>query len=131
MTDLAILKLASSLARHSADRHALVAENIANADTPGYRAQDLRPFAEIVGRDAGRAREPMRATRPEHLLGGSGVAWEAVQATAADATSPNGNDVALGDQMTRATQAMGAHDRAMAVYGKTLAILKAGLGRGR
>jgi len=127
MTDLAILKLASSLARHSADRHALVAENIANADTPGYRAQDLRPFAEHVGR----ARAPMRATRPEHVQGGRAVDWEAVHATAADATSPNGNDVALGDQMTRATQAMGAHDRAMAVYGKTLAILKAGLGRGR
>jgi flagellar basal-body rod protein FlgB len=127
MTDLAILKLATGLARHSADRHALVAENIANADTPGFRAQDLRPFSELVGKP----REAMRATRPEHLGGAGGKVWEAEFVTAADATSPNGNDVALGDQMTRATQAMGAHDRAMAVYGKTLAILKLGLGRGR
>jgi flagellar basal-body rod protein FlgB len=127
MTDIAILKLASGLARHSADRHALVADNIANADTPGYRAQDLRPFAELV-RDP---RPAMRATRPEHVAASAGRAWEAEFATAADATSPNGNDVALGDQMTRATQAMGAHDRAMAVYGKTLAIMKLGLGRGR
>ena len=40
-----ILATASALARHSSQRQSLVAENIANADTPGYRSRDLDDFA--------------------------------------------------------------------------------------
>jgi len=40
-------------------------QNIAQADTPGYRAKDMQGFAETVARVAGS--EPMRATRQNHV----------------------------------------------------------------
>lgn len=118
MNDLAILRLADGLARHASGRHSLITENIANADTPGYRAKDLAPFQEAF--DAA----PMRATREGHVEAPGTRGFETVRAAAMGAASPNGNDVALDDQMVKAAQALGTHNKATAVYGKTLDILR-------
>ena len=123
MDDLAILRMADAVARHSALRHRLISENIANSDTPGYRAQDLEPFQAAFERETA-----VKATRPEHMTGGVRLTFGARPDSAFGAESPNGNDVALGDQMVRATKALGAHDRATTVYKKTMDILRASLG---
>lgn len=44
MQDLAIFSIASERNRWLAARGAAVSSNIANADTPGYRAQEVAPF---------------------------------------------------------------------------------------
>ena len=125
MTDLAILRMADALGRHASARHDLISRNVANADTPGYRARDLTPFTELMAR----ASEGPRATRPGHLHHAQARALEARLDSAMGADSPNGNDVALDDQLARAAKALGDHDRATAVYGKTLDILRKALGR--
>jgi flagellar basal-body rod protein FlgB len=123
MDDLAILRMADAVARHSALRHRLISENIANADTPGYRAQDLEPFQAAFEQTV-----KQRATREGHFGGSVRRSFSARPDSAFGAESPNGNDVALGDQMVRATKALGAHDRATTVYKKTLSILRSTLG---
>jgi flagellar basal-body rod protein FlgB len=123
MDDLAILRMASGVARHSATRHRIISDNVANADTPGYRARDIEPFQAAYERA-----QPMLATREGHLAGGDRRTFAAREETAMSAMSPNGNDVALADQMVRATKAMGAHDRATTVYKKTMDILRNALG---
>jgi flagellar basal-body rod protein FlgB len=123
MDDLAILRLADAVARHSATRHRIISDNIANADTPGYKAKDIEPFQAAYERA-----EPMRATREGHLGGSDKRRFSARPDSAIGAVSPNGNDVALGDQMVRATKAMGTHDRATTVYKKTMDILRTALG---
>jgi flagellar basal-body rod protein FlgB len=124
MQQLAIFQLADAVARHAAGRHELVARNIANADTPGYKARDLPAFsAELAQRAA------LRTTRPTHLASTNEVTFRALEASAADADGPNGNSVALPDQLARGSQARGSYERALAVYGKTMGILKASLGR--
>jgi flagellar basal-body rod protein FlgB len=125
MNDLAILRLADGLARHSALRHRLVAENVAHADTPGYKARDLQSFDELVPADFA-----MRATREGHLAGQANQTVRPILDSAFGSESPNGNDVNVTDQIARATQAMGNHDKAVTVYKKTLDILRMGLGRG-
>jgi flagellar basal-body rod protein FlgB len=123
MDDLAILRMADAVARHSATRHRIISDNIANADTPGYKARDIEPFQDVFARESA-----MRATREGHVGGADRRTFSARPDSAMGAASPNGNDVALGDQMVRATQAMGAHDRATTVYKKTMDILRATLG---
>ena len=39
-----ILSLASALAAHANVRQEVIAENVAHADTPGYRARDIADF---------------------------------------------------------------------------------------
>ncbi|MEL7490446.1 MAG: flagellar basal body protein [Pseudomonadota bacterium] len=110
-SEIEILKAASSLARYAAQRQALVAENIANADTPGYRARDLEPFGVAFERAAG-----VPATFVERPSAYPGPA------------NPNGNNVSLEDELRRGAENARDHATALAIYGKTLAILRASLG---
>ncbi len=121
-TDLKILHTASLLARHSAQRHGQIAENIANADTPGYKAKDLEPFAEAFAKSE---RAQMDARSP-------GFAEQAFQARKIDiggVASPDGNTVSLEDQMPRSTAAVRDHGTALTVYSKALAMMRATLGQ--
>ena len=45
---LEIFRMAHAMSVHAGARQSVVAQNIANADTPGYAARDVRPFKEIL-----------------------------------------------------------------------------------
>ncbi|MCL5778908.1 FlgB family protein [Limibaculum sp. FT325] len=126
MNDLAVLELASSMARHAAQRHKLIAENMANADTPGYRARDLNSFSKVVNDTF-----TPRATRAGHTVF-AGLAVRPAEAIEPDLPAePNGNTVNIEDQTLRAVEAQGQHRLALTVYEKTLDLLRLGLGRVR
>ena len=127
--DIAILRLAGSLASYSSLRQGVIAQNIANADTPGYRARDLLPFAAAFA-DAAFEPAGLRATRAAHLATAAiPPGFRAETMHAPGTVSPNGNTVGVEDQMMRAAQTKLQHDLALGVYAKSLAILRAGLGR--
>lgn len=124
---LTVLSLASAMARHAAARHAVLAQNVANADTPGYRARDVEDFAATV-------KEPftLRATRPGHLAEGlAGTPGTPRVLEPILPAAPNGNTVSLEDQSLRAVETQGQHALALAVYRKSVDILRIGLGRNR
>ncbi len=126
-TRLTILRLASNLAAHATTRTEVVTENIAHADTPGYRARDLADFSETLREGPAFA---ARMTLPGHIdFGADGRGFEAIEATAFGAETPNGNTVSLEDQMMRSADARQSHDLALGVYRKTMDILRSGLGR--
>jgi flagellar basal-body rod protein FlgB len=113
---LQIFQLAGGLARHAASRQAVVAQNIANADTPGYRARDVGGFAETwrnMTEDVrnGRGEMPMRVI------------------DAQTPASPNGNTVSLELEMLRGIEAQRAHSRAMRIYGSAMSIMRTSIGR--
>ncbi len=120
-SDLKIMHTASMLARHSVQRHAQVAENIANADTPGYKAKDLEPFAEAFAKS-------QRSQMDARASGFATQAFEARKIDVKGVASPDGNTVSLEDQMTRSTAAVRDHDTALTVYSKALAMMRATLG---
>lgn len=123
--NLSVLRLAGGLARHAGERQAQLAQNVANADTPGYRARDLVPFAESV--DKALAGPALRATRPQHMTSdGSFLNWDTVDAP--DGESPNGNTVSLEDQMLKSAEVSKNHEMALAVYSKALSILRTSIG---
>ena len=125
MENLTIAKLASAMARHAAARHRVLAENVANADTPGFRSRDAEPFSAAVN---GGFR--LRLTRADHL-GPRGVATGGVRLVEDPGGAPNGNSVNLEREAMRAVETQGAHALALAVYAKTADILRIGLGRNR
>lgn len=128
--DLALFKAASALARHAATRQDLTARNIANSETPGYRAQDLPGFAEVY-QDRGPEAE-LRVTRPGHLaepLGG--VAARAREIDGGADVAPDGNSVSLETEMVRASEVRQQHEMALSVYRSGLDLLRSSLGRGR
>lgn len=48
MTAVNLFKLASTQAKWLSVRQTAVANNIANANTPGYRSVDVEPFADVL-----------------------------------------------------------------------------------
>lgn len=119
---LGILRTAQAMAIHAAERQTVLARNVANADTPGYRARDLKPFAEIYRPDDGGA---LRATRPGHFdAGASSSAPAATTALRPDAAQPNGNNVSLEQEIFAAADAKSQHDRALAIYRSALNVLR-------
>ena len=78
----------------SARQH-VVAQNISNADTPGYRPRDLAPFSAAL--DAFSV-SPVR-TNPLHLAGYTPTG--ATQLPAVTERAPDGNAVGLEDQLTK------------------------------
>ncbi len=126
-SDLNVFKMAYAMATHAGQRQAVVARNMANADTPGYRERDIAGFAEsYAGTDVKR---PMTATRAGHLNGAGPTAqsWESFETDAPG--DPNGNNVSIEDQMLKAVEVKRQHDRALAIYKSSLNILRVGLGR--
>ena len=119
---LDITRMAQALAAHSGERLSLIAENVANADTPGYRARDLPDFAAAF-----RAADlSMRQTRAGHVAGGSSLPAVVL---AKGSASPDGNTVSLETEMVRAAGVRQDHAMALAVYRSASEIVRSALGR--
>lgn len=119
------LRMASSMTAHATERQKLIAQNVANADTPGFRARDLARFSETYR--SGVAVE-MRATRPTHV---TGVSWGGAgrPKDLASEPAPNGNTVSLEDEMIRIAQAKREFDLSLAVTRSSLSMIRTSLGR--
>lgn len=127
--DIGIMRLAGSLASYAAMRQSLIAQNIANSDTPGYRARDMESFAKLV-ENKGIGAGSMRATRPGHFGATPGtVSASGEEITQFGAEAPNGNNVALEDQLVRSAQVKQTHEMALGVYKTSIDILRLGIGR--
>lgn len=121
-----IMQLAQDAARHASARQGAFAQNIAHADTPGYRARDLPDFAIWMQARAGAT---LRATRAGHLAGRAGAELQARAERNPATVKPNGNTVSLEHEMMRAARARIDHDTALSVYASARTILRASLGR--
>lgn len=120
-----LFQTAGAKAQHAALRQSTIAQNIANADTPGYAAQDVAPFGDTYNA----MESGLRATRPGHLHGDPTQPRSETRKSGGAEASPNGNSVSLEQEMVKAVQTERAHDQALAVYRHAMTVLRASLGR--
>lgn len=121
-----MMRMARAMGHHVAQRQIVTARNIANADTPGYRAADLPAFADSY-RDG--PAPAMRTTRAGHL---PPPAWAdgAIRPVAVEGpASPNGNSVSLEAEMVRAAELKRQHDMAIGIYRSALNLMRSSIGR--
>ncbi|GAA6188403.1 FlgB family protein [Litorivita sp. NS0012-18] len=123
---LEIFRMAHAMATHAGARQTVVSQNIANADTPGYRAKDIASFAEQFSPSAGEGVQ--RATRGRHLHGAEGP-YQVAMIRGDGAANPNGNSVTVEEEMMKAVEVQRQHDRALAIYKSSLGLLRTSLGR--
>ncbi|WP_019955550.1 FlgB family protein [Yoonia vestfoldensis] len=123
---LELFQTAGAMARHAGARQAVVTRNIANADTPGYHAQEIAPFRDVYGSNPA---PTLRQTRPGHQA--PDVTPIAARPVAGRSEpSPNGNNVSLEDEMLASVAVAREHSRALAIYRHGMTILRTTLGRG-
>ncbi|WP_297772887.1 FlgB family protein [uncultured Roseovarius sp.] len=125
--NLEIFRMAHAMASHAGARQAIVSQNMANADTPGYSARDITPFASFYEPQA--AALLPRATREGHMIGrGPDRGFDAIDDPTATA-DPNGNSVSLETEMLKSVDVKRQHDRALAIYKSSLTVLRTAIGR--
>lgn len=124
--NLDVFRMSAAMAKHAGQRQAVIAQNIANADTPGFVARDLPEFKTFYAApdDAGH----QRATRTGHLHGIAPGQSAPIISMPADG-SPNGNQVSLETEILNSVDAKRQHDRAMAIYKSALGVLRSTIGK--
>lgn len=93
-----LMDLASSHERWLSLRQATVSANVANSNTPGYRAQDIEPFNKILDAKV----VPVTVTSPMHITTGSHVEAQAMRKEKSWDTVHSGNSVSLEQEMLKA-----------------------------
>ncbi|WP_026606666.1 flagellar basal body rod protein FlgB [Methylocapsa acidiphila] len=99
MDSIYLLSLASQQARWLSARQVTIAENVSNANTPGYVGRDVAPFDEVLNNSALR----MSATHSAHL-GVDALAPDVIANKESDAweVTHSGNSVSLEQEMIKA-----------------------------
>lgn len=118
---LEVFRVASDMAKHAGQRQALISENIANADTPGFVARDIPSFKDMVRSDPGSLQ---RATRHGHLHGMRTNGQLATATQDKSHASIDGNSVSVEREMLKAVETKRQHDRALTIYKSGLDVLR-------
>jgi flagellar basal-body rod protein FlgB len=109
------------------ERQRVIAQNVANADTPGFTAQDLKApadFARALREGAGGVR--MTRTSAMHLApkGGAAAARFEAQRAPDSETTLDGNSVVVEEQMLKMAESRMAYDAAIGFYQKSLQMIR-------
>lgn len=99
MSDFYLFGLSSTRADWLSQRQAVVAENVANANTPGYRAKDVSAFTTVMET----TKLDLAASRANHLVASAGREFgvDEGRQTPWDITH-SGNSVSLEQEMLKA-----------------------------
>lgn len=125
--NLELFRMSHAMAAHAGARQGVIAGNMANADTPGYRARDVVPFASFYeGGDGGMT---ARATRAGHMHGATDPKKPGLYTTQSGDAAPNGNSVSLEAEMLKAVEVQRQHERAITIYRSGMTVLRAAIGR--
>ncbi len=99
MEPIHLFELAAQQARYLSTSQSVIADNVANANTPGFRARALQPFSEVLDQ----TRLTLASTNPGHL---DVPATEAQAASTTDAdpweVAESGNSVSLEQELIKA-----------------------------
>lgn len=98
-----LTKLASRHREWLATRQTTIATNIANADTPGFRAKQVQTFSEVLNAGGGGAK--MATLHPRHLaIAGAERSVTIDQSEDARTVTHSGNSVNLENEMLAASE---------------------------
>ena len=112
-------------------RQDVLTQNVANADTPGYVARDLKPqdFSDILSGET-RNGSAMLSTDPRHITMKPGSASRFEDMAAADGVpNPNGNAVSLEREMIKVSETQAEFQAAANLYAKAMSLMKTAIGR--
>jgi flagellar basal-body rod protein FlgB len=113
-------------------RQDLLAQNIANADTPDYLPQDLQPIDFRRALQDATTLTPAR-TQANHLAGAGDAnrAFRVIDQRLPYEAAPNGNAVILEEQLMKVAETQMDYQLMTNLYRKQLGMIRITLGRGQ
>jgi flagellar basal-body rod protein FlgB len=132
MSGISLLSALTDKMRWHQQRQDLLAQNVANADTPNYRGQELKPvsFGDTLGQlqlDPGDTASIDADPAYLPLTGSDGTVADAEQQANFEVT-PEGNGVTLEDEMMKVTANQMDYQAVTTLYSKSLDLIRTALG---
>jgi flagellar basal-body rod protein FlgB len=129
ITDIPILSMLRTRMQWHQERQRVLAENVANADTPNYHARDLAPpnFENALRRTASVA---LATTEPNHIggIGGTGSQFDEDNNRHYE-VRPRGNAVSHEDEMLKLAGNQMDYDAVTSIYTHSLNLIKTAVGK--
>jgi flagellar basal-body rod protein FlgB len=125
-TRIALFDLAERRLAWTERRQAVLAQNIANADTPGWQPRDVAPFAGM----ADQAVIGLARTDPFHLAGTSDTGLLGAKLVRPTARQPDGNAVSLDQELTKVADTDTTQSLVSAIYHTYLGLFRTAIGQG-
>jgi flagellar basal-body rod protein FlgB len=132
LSDIPIFSVLKTRMQWHQARQKLLAENVANADSPGYRPRDLERFDKLVASQSGRGAPgsiTVAQTAGGHLGSLDGMGRFDASRRRGFETTPSGNSVSLEEEMMKIADNQGQYQLATTLYSKSLSYLRTALGR--
>lgn len=134
LPDIPLLDILRTRMSWLSARQAAISQNVANADTPGFTARDLKPldFESLVkhATSSGEFSPSLMTTNPRHMaIGGGGVSNFADMDSPDTAASPTGNTVSLEEEMIKVADTQAQYQAAANLYSKAVNLLRTAIGR--
>ena len=122
LQDISIFGLASTRMEWLTLRQQTVAQNVANADTPGYKAREISSFGDVL---SGEMRATgLEATDPRHLgASSSGIAPDVFDDPTSVDEKMNGNTVSVEREAIKADAIASDFSMAINLYRKSNELL--------
>ena len=132
--DISLFTLMRGKLGYLSARQSVIAQNIANADTPDYRARDIaEPDFKKMAMQAGNSpaqKLPMHVTNAKHMtVSGSMSAFEATERKNTYELNPDGNNVSTEEEMMKAAETQAEYTKVLNLYRKTTDMFKTAIGR--
>jgi flagellar basal-body rod protein FlgB len=126
-SDASIMAALGRQMTRAVQRETLAAGNLANVDTPGYRARELS-FEDALGTSSGLA---LRATDRHHLSAQGPSMGAAVKENPDMSAQRNGNNVQLDRELLEINRAMGDFSTAQTVLAAKFRLVRYAINEGR
>ena len=133
MTDLPVWQALKGKLRFHETRQKVLAENVANAETPGYRARDIKApdFFRMAVEGEGNDGVSTVLTNPMHIAGpliDNSAPFRPEKVGGYEVT-PDGNAVSLEDQMMKVTGNQMDFQTVTSLYQRSIGLLKTVVGK--
>lgn len=129
INDIPVLSALRTRMQWHQQRQRVLAENVANADTPNFRPRDL--VSPKISTPGTGPTGPLAMTRTDagHIAMSGGADAFASSSRSAYETRPAGNAVSLEDEMTKLASNQMDYQAATTLYSKSLGLLKTAIGK--
>ena len=129
ISDIPIFSMLRTRMQWHQERQKVLAENVANADTPKFQPRDLKPLN--FGRDpqagAGGASLKLAATDPSHFVGAPDANSFATARNTKYDVRPAGNAVNLEDEMMKVASNQMDYQAAISLYSRSMGLIRTAL----
>jgi flagellar basal-body rod protein FlgB len=127
ISDIPILSMLRERMEWHQERQRVLAENVANADTPNYQARDLAP--PNFERELSVASLDLARTEPGHIAPETGGSEFAAETGGRYEVRPRGNTVTHEDEMMKAASNQMDFEAAASLYTHSLDLIKLAVGK--